>query len=708
MSLNGILSSALTALQTNTAALRVVSNNIANVNTPNYARRQVILEALSSDGASTGVGIADIQRVTDQFLTQESLSASASSSYYDTQSGIFDQISALLGSPGDGNALTSQLSNVFSALGNAALSPTTASSQNSVVDSLNTLATSISSLSSSLSGLASQTDGQLATSVSTCNSLIQQIYQLNNQIKQADAAGNTDTTYLDQRDTAIAALSQQMDVQTTTQSDGTMLVTTSDGTSLVGATYAQLTYTPGSNGVYQPIQIQDINPNTGHAVGSSQSLDPHLTGGTIKGLIDMRDNTIPNLENELGSFAQGVAQSFNSVHNTNSAYPPPQTLSGRQTGLLATDSLNFTGKTSITVTDDSGVQQHSIAIDFDAGTISVDGGTATSFGNTIGDFTTTLNGALSSCGGSASFTNGQLTLNAASGQGLVVSDTDASNPSSRGGTAFSQFFGLNDLFTSSVPSILSTGVSGSDKIGLASDGSISFQLKDANGDVAKSATVNITTGMSFNDAIAAINSAMNGYAKLTLNGDGSVTTSVNSNYPGYQLQVTGDTTARGTTGVSLTDLFGIGSNQVARQAAGFSLTSAIAGDSSLLALAKPDFSSSQIVGSGDSNGLLALQKLATSQQTFAQAGALSAQTTNLENYGAAFYQDFATRSASVSTSKTTADDRYTEAQTQLSNNSGVSLDEELSNLMMYQQAYSAGARMLTVVGQLYDTLLQIQ
>ena len=37
-----------------------------------------------------------------------------------------------------------------------------------------------------------------------------------------------------------------------------------------------------------------------------------------------------------------------------------------------------------------------------------------------------------------------------------------------------------------------------------------------------------------------------------------------------------------------------------------------------------------------------------------------------------------------------------------------SLDEELTNLTTYQQAYTAGARMLTVVDQLYQTLMQIQ
>ena len=41
VSLNGIMSSALSALQTNTEALRITSNNIANMNTQGYARRIV-------------------------------------------------------------------------------------------------------------------------------------------------------------------------------------------------------------------------------------------------------------------------------------------------------------------------------------------------------------------------------------------------------------------------------------------------------------------------------------------------------------------------------------------------------------------------------------------------------------------------------------------------------------------------------------------
>ena len=77
LSLNGILSSALSALQTNQAALRTVSNNVANINTDGYVRRVVNQEAQVSGGQLTGVDIAEIQRVADQFLNQEVLYAQA-------------------------------------------------------------------------------------------------------------------------------------------------------------------------------------------------------------------------------------------------------------------------------------------------------------------------------------------------------------------------------------------------------------------------------------------------------------------------------------------------------------------------------------------------------------------------------------------------------------------------------------------------------
>jgi flagellar hook-associated protein 1 FlgK len=703
------MSGALSALQTNMAALRVVSNNVANVNTTGYARRVVNLETISAGGQLAGVDISDVQRVVDQYLNQESLSAGASSANYDAQSSVFDQINALLGSVGGGTALTSRLSSVFSALGQAALSPTSSSSQTSVLNAFQNLASSISSLSNSLSDLQKQTDTQVGTAISSANDLIKQIYDFNGQIKTVSATGTTDSALEDQRDLALQKLSQLMDVRTAQQADGCTTVMTQDGISLVGNTYAQLSYTAASaNGTFQPITVQSVNPQNGQTIGAAQALDPHLSGGKIKGLIDVRDGALADLQNELGSFAQGVAQSFNAQHNANSAYPPPTTLDGRDTGLLASDALNFSGKTTIAVTDSSGNLVSKIAVDFGAGTLSINGGAATGFAATVGGFVSALNSALGS-NGTATFADGQLSIAATSSNGLVVQD-DATTPASRGSVGFSQFFGLNDLFQASVPSVLSTGLLGSDAGGLAVGSKIDLMLKNANGDIAKQASVTIDASMTTVGAVvSALNTAMGATATFTLNSDGSITTTPSLGYPGYQVQVSDDTTQRGTTGMSFTQLFGIGTNQMAQQASGFSVTSAIAASPSRLAFVQADLSSSgAIVGSDDSSGLTALQSLETSQQTFAKVGALGQQVTSLGNYAAALYQDVATRGTTIASNKTAQDDRLTEAQSRQSSVSGVSIDEELSNMIIYQQAYSAGARMLNVVDQLYSTLLQIQ
>jgi flagellar hook-associated protein 1 FlgK len=49
-----------------------------------------------------------------------------------------------------------------------------------------------------------------------------------------------------------------------------------------------------------------------------------------------------------------------------------------------------------------------------------------------------------------------------------------------------------------------------------------------------------------------------------------------------------------------------------------------------------------------------------------------------------------------------------EAEARISSESGVNLDEELTALTSYQQAYAAGARLLTVVNQMYEDLLNIR
>lgn len=707
MSLNGILSSALTSLQTNTAALRVVSNNVANLNTQGYARRVVNEQALTVGGQLAGVDIGDIQRVADQFLAQETLSASAGSAQYGAQNDVFKQLNGLLGQPGDGSALTRKLDNIFAALGTAAMSPSSSASSQGALNAFGDLASTISNLSDSLSTLQGQVDQQVTSSIGSVNSLIQQIYHLNQQVNTANAAGDTSSGLLDERDLAVQNLSQLIGVRTATKANGEITVMTQDGVNLVGDTYAKLSYAGGAtNGTYGSIAIDNIDPVTGAATGPSQSFDAHLSSGKIKGLIDMRDGALSDLKQELGAFAQQTANAFNAQHNANAAFPPPSELDGRATGLLSSDALNFTGKTTIAVADSNGDMVSRIDVDFGAGKLSVDGGASIGFGGTIGGFVSALNSALGA-NGSASFANGALSLSAKTGNGVVIQD-NANTPSSRGGAGFSQFFGLNDLFRTSSPSILATGLSASDAGGFAAGGTMAFTLKEANGAITKQANITLASGMSIGDIVTAMNTAFGGAASFSLDSSGKLSMSPANG----RLDVTQDTTARGTTGMSFTQLFGLGVTQASAPATNFSVNPAITAAPQLLAFGQPSISATSVAGDtivshGDSRGILALQNLSGIRQSFAAIGGLGAQAATLNEFAGSFYQDVSTRSQAAASANTSQSDRLQEAQARQSSDSGVNLDEELSNMMMYQQAYGAGARILTTVQQLYDTLLQV-
>jgi flagellar hook-associated protein 1 FlgK len=329
----------------------------------------------------------------------------------------------------------------------------------------------------------------------------------------------------------------------------------------------------------------------------------------------------------------------------------------------------------------------------------------------VGSFTGALNTALGA-NGSASFANGQLSISANGSNGVVVQDS-AANPSTRGGMAFSQFFGLNDVFQSAAPSTLATGLSAGDASGLTAGSEMDLALKGPDGDIVKQVSVTISAGMTVGNVVSALNTAMGGAVTFTLGANGAITTANSALYPAYQLNVTQDTTARGTTGVSFSQLFGIGANNFANQANNFAVTSTVANAPQRIGMAKPAITGSTVAGGnvvqgGDNSGAIALLNVINNNRAFAAVGNLSAQTSSLSDYAAAFYQGVSDQSNLVTQNQTTQDDRLQEAQSRQSSATGVNLDEELTSLTTYQQAYSASARLLTVVDQLYQTLLQIQ
>ena len=707
MSLNAILASGVSTILANSAALRVTADNIANVNTPGYVRRVANMEVMAQGGQIAGVALSEIQRVTNNYLDSEVLAARSASARFDAQAGILDRLDTALGQPGDGASLGSRIDAIYAALGQASLDSGALATRLGVLTEFEALAQTVNNLSATITDLRASADQQIGSDISQANELIRQIFELNPQISRATLTGDPASGFLDERDKLVGELSDILGIRTSVQSDGRLFVSTTDGAQLVTDSLAELVHQPSVGPNFNPIQMQIINPTTGAVIGNPRTFDSHVTSGELRGLLDARDNVLVGLGEELGTIMQTLSLALNAQHNANAAFPPPSQLDGRQTGLLATDALNFSGATTVGIVDANGVLVHNVAIDFDAGTISVDGGGPSAIGSTIGSFTAALDAALGA-DGDADFTNGKLTLSSSGGNGLVIGD-EAGNASSRAGIGFSHFFGLNDLFRADGDSIQTTGLLSTDAHGLAPGGNITLLLKGPDGRRVSEVTVGVT-GTTIGDMVTALNTAFAGNATFALDANGQLQVTPAAAYSRYELEVSLDSTARGGTGDSLTSLFGVGTGEALARASTFSLAPGIAGSAQRLAFAQPTLSAVTAVGTtvvtpGDNRGLLRLQDALDQPHAFSQSGALPARTASLTDYAAAIYQDISSRSATIDFNRSAQQTRLTQAQQNQSSVEGVNLDEELEKMMMLQQAYNAGARLITLAQQLYQELL---
>ncbi|MGH7018248.1 MAG: flagellar basal body protein, partial [Brevundimonas sp.] len=77
MSLNSIMNIATSGLNAAQTQLRVVSDNVSNVNTPGYIRKIADQQSWASQGMGAGVEIARVRLATDRFLQAASLNAGA-------------------------------------------------------------------------------------------------------------------------------------------------------------------------------------------------------------------------------------------------------------------------------------------------------------------------------------------------------------------------------------------------------------------------------------------------------------------------------------------------------------------------------------------------------------------------------------------------------------------------------------------------------
>ncbi|MCK9187593.1 flagellar hook-associated protein FlgK [Acidithiobacillus sp.] len=303
--ISGIVNTALTGLQAAQNALQVTGNNIANVNTPGYSQENVVQSTttptfIGGQYYGNGTQITTVQRSYSSFLQGQVWSATASASGQATLSSSLQQVLGILNNGG----VSSQVSQFFSGVAQVAASPSDMPARQSMLSNAQNLSQTFQSLGQQLSSIGAGVNQQIGQSVTQINDLSQQIAQLNTQISTLQGAGNgAANDLLDQRDQLLTQLNGQVGVQVLHQNNSQINVYLSNGQVLVAGSKSFELKT-------QPSAYNQQTMDVAYA-GNGANISHNLSGGTLGGLLQFRSQSLHPAQNGLGQLADGLAAALN-------------------------------------------------------------------------------------------------------------------------------------------------------------------------------------------------------------------------------------------------------------------------------------------------------------------------------------------------------------------------------------------------------------
>jgi flagellar hook-associated protein 1 FlgK len=313
MSLNLLFDIARTALSTSQKGITVAGHNVANLNTPGYSRQEAIVtERPPINGApgmvGTGVKAVAIRRYVDQFINRQLTSSEQDLGRLSVSQ---DELSRLQNLFKDSNneGVAARLNDLFQGLQDVATNPSDSASRSVLLANAAQLSASLNQAAADLKTSEQSLNFQVKQTVTEINGLAKQIAQLNDQIVTAEVTGQHANDLRDQRDAAVNELAERIDVTAIESKEGALSVFVAQGQVLVeSGTVRSLAAVedPANDGLL----------SVGYLTGGIRplSIDALISNGRMRALLDLRDKTVHDMQDAFDRLAATLVREVNKVH----------------------------------------------------------------------------------------------------------------------------------------------------------------------------------------------------------------------------------------------------------------------------------------------------------------------------------------------------------------------------------------------------------
>ncbi|WP_374652502.1 flagellar hook-associated protein FlgK [Dongia sp.] len=258
------------------------------------------------------------------------------------------------------------------------------------------------------------------------------------------------------------------------------------------------------------------------------------------------------------------------------------------------------------------------------------------------------------------------------------------------------------------PNALTSSAAVEGTAALNGSGTLRIAVLGDDGSVQSYTDLDLSSYTTVDDLVAAMDAI--GGVSATIGSDGKLTVSADDSAMGIGLaQVSGGI---GSDNVSVSSAFGLNDLLIKDSSGHLSLREDISSDPSLLARSSLSTDAALAVGdagivTGDNSAVAAMLSAFTTDRNFAATGDLGAVSGSLSDYASEIISHIAVLSENAEASAEIKANALSNLSGSLANASGVNLDEEAAELEILQTNYQAAANVISVIQEMYDTLLNM-
>jgi len=297
-------------------ALEVTSNNIANASSPNYSRQTAVLSPGKSQASGTlvfgsGVNLDYIQRQRNVLVDSQIRANNQKYSDNSKRSDVLGQVEQLFGEPSD-LGLSNSMNSFFNSWSEASVSPNSSSLRYNLLRSAENLSNKVKDIYEGITEIKSGLLNDATNIVTSVNSYLKEIQSLNSQIIEGSIKNQQPNDLLDQRDLVIDNLSKLVNINVTTDSSNSVMIS-------IGGAFAV------DKTAAIEFKLREDNGKLSLTSGSD-SFPINLTGGELYAVTDIYSKSIPSYLDQIDSMMSTLTDSVNELHATGfTTTDPPQT-----------------------------------------------------------------------------------------------------------------------------------------------------------------------------------------------------------------------------------------------------------------------------------------------------------------------------------------------------------------------------------------------